>query len=285
MKLMRPKADRVALSIAHVNRIRGQHYADLPGTIALMQDLLRVGAVDGFELQNLAEWDATEPPRDEHDKRLAAWQASQKYSVEAIAAHLKEAAAPVLSVHANRDVGICLCAGHEQDIARGRLLIHESLWLAHAVGAPVCVFHLWDTWKESFDPAVLHDALDTIAPQYPDVKAAVENVPTHLGDYTPFELAKTFTWITLDTRWAGLYDELDRFAAIKDRIANVHLQGRLENGRWAAFGHEAFTFDEALETIRGWGYSGLWTVEASGLSGAMWDDLVAAMHALPIHRM
>ncbi|MBN1966341.1 MAG: hypothetical protein JW910_16955, partial [Anaerolineae bacterium] len=67
---------QISLSIAHPNRLRGQQYADLPGTITLMQDLQRAGLVDGFEFQHLAEWDAAEPPRDDGDKRLAAWQAS-----------------------------------------------------------------------------------------------------------------------------------------------------------------------------------------------------------------
>lgn len=277
-----PIENRLSISIAPVNRIRDQHYADLPGTLRLMHDLKRAGAVDGFEFQNLAEWDAVEPPRDEREKRLADWQNSARHTIGELASALREAEVPILSVHANRDVGICLCAEDAADLKRGRQLMRESLSLATEVGAAVCVFHLWDTWKESFDPARLHEALNEIAPDYPGVKAAIENVPTHLEDCTPFDLVKDFAWITLDTRWAALYDELGRFEAVKDRLANVHLRGHLEGGRWA-IDDAPFTFDEAVETIRGWGYAGLWTVEPGGMRGARWENLLVAMSTLHRH--
>ncbi len=277
---MPPGQNRLSISIAPVNRTRGQHYADLPGTVRLMQDLLPAGVVDGFEFQNLAEWDAVEPPRDERDKRLADWQHSARYTVDELAAALREAGMPILSVHANRDVGICLCTGERAAIERGRQLIHQSLRLAQQVGAPVCVFHFWDTWKESFDPGFLRRVLHEVAPQYPAVRAAVENVPTHLAGGTPFDLVKGFPWITLDLRWAALYDELDRFQAVKDRLANIHLRGHLENGRWA-MANAPFSFDEALHIIKDqWGYTGLWTMEPERAREGTWEDLLAAMAAL-----
>ncbi len=268
-----------SISVAPATRIIGKRYYDLPGTIELMRLLERESALDGFEFQNLAEWDAKGPPLDEREKRLPRWHESQKYTVEQIAALLRDADLPILSVHANRDAGLCLCSDRAQDVTTGRRLIHEALSLAEKVGASVCVFHLWDTWKEAFDPGFLRDVLGEIAPQYPGVKAAVENVPTHLTGYTPFELVRDFEWITLDLRWAALYDELDRFESVKARIANVHLRGRLAGNRWV-LNDAPFGFYEALNTIRNeWGYSGLLTVEPEGLDGA-WENLVAAMWSL-----
>ena len=272
----------ISISVAPTTRAIGKRYFDLPGTIELMGLLWQESVIDGFEFQNLAEWDGENPPRDEREKRHAAWHESQKHTTDEIATLLQEAGLPILSVHANRDVGICLCSDQEQDINKGKRLIHESLFLAEKVGAPVCVFHLWDTWKEGFEPRFLQNVLLEIAAQYPGVKASVENVPTHLAGSTPFELVRQFEWITLDLRWAALYDELDRFESVKERISNVHLRGRLEGGEWVLEG-APFGFYGALDTIRGkWDYSGLLTMEPGGLRDGDWENLVAAMSTLRV---
>jgi len=254
-----------------------------------MRRLWEACVVDGFEFQNLAEWVAESPPRDDDDThwRLSSWEESAKYPTDQIAVMLQDEGLPILSVHANRDVGICLCSGQSEDIITGKRLISETFSLAEQVGAQVCVFHLWDTWGEEFDPAFLHDVLGEIAAQYPGVKASVENIPTHLPGWTPFELVKTFEWITLDLRWAALYDEFDRFESLGDRIANVHLRGQLEGGEWIMpanwFSCDQTSFDlyDALNTIRNeWKCPGILTVEAGVPRGATWDDLVTAMASL-----
>ncbi|MBU0705577.1 MAG: hypothetical protein KKC18_17165, partial [Chloroflexi bacterium] len=186
----------ISISVAPTTKVIGKRYTDLSGTIELMERLWQESVVDGFEFQNLAEWEAENPPRDEREKRFAAWNDSQKYTTEEIVASVQKTGLPILSVHANRDVGICLCSGQEDDSDTGKRLIHEALYLAEKVGASVCVFHLWDTWKEAFDSSALQDALYEVALQYPCVKPSVENVPTHLAGFTPFELVRRFEWIT-----------------------------------------------------------------------------------------
>jgi len=270
----------ISISVAPTTRVIGKRYYDLPGTIELMHRLFQESMMDGFEFQNLAEWDAAGPPRDGADRRLAAWEDSQRYTTDDLASLLRATGLPVQSIHANRDVGICLCSGDEQDAVRGQRLIHESLLLAEKVGAPVCVFHLWDTRKEALDPAVLHRILCEAATDHPGVRASVENVPTHLSRSTPFDLVQPFEWITLDLRWAAMYDELDRFESVMDRIANVHLRGRLEGKTWH-LDDAPFGFYEALHVLRQeWGYCGPLTMEPSGLRAGEWAGLVAAMVSL-----
>ena len=50
------------ISIAPTTPVIGKRCYDLPGTIELMQRLWQEAVVDGFEFQNLAEWDAAGPP-------------------------------------------------------------------------------------------------------------------------------------------------------------------------------------------------------------------------------
>ena len=270
----------ISLSIAGTTQTIGKRGYDLQASIELMSQLSQEPAIDGFEFQNRAEWVAAGPPRAEADRRLAAWQASARYTMGQIATLLQESKVPILSVHANRDVGAFLCADSDQEIGIGKRLIHESLSLAKEVGAPVCVFHLWDTWKENFDPILLHNALREITPCYPRVKASVENVPTHLNGFTPFELVQEFEWITLDLQWAAMYDELDRFESVRTKIANVHLRGRLDGDRWA-LNDAPFGFYEAPNTIKNeWDYRGLLTVEPTGLRDGDLENLVRAMATL-----
>jgi hypothetical protein len=270
----------ISLSITPATAAIGQRYYDLLAAIELMHCLWQESVLDGFEFQNLAEWDAAGPPRDEAQGRLAAWQDSRRYTPGELAGRLRATGLPVLSVHANRDVGICLCSGDAQDLIRGQKLIHSSLALAEKVGAPVCVFHLWDTWKDAFDPTVLQRVLREAAADHPAVKASVENVPTRLTGSTPFDLVQQFEWITLDLQWAALYDELDRFESVLDRIVNVHLRGRLAGNTWRLDG-APFRFYEALRLLRQeWGYRGLLTMEPAGLRDGDLEGLVAAMASL-----
>ncbi len=270
----------ISLSIAPATAAIGRRYYDLSSTLELMHRLQQESVVDGFEFQNLAEWDAAGPPRDEANKRLAAWEDSPRYTTHQLASLLRATGLPIQSVHANRDVGICLCSADEQDRIRGLGLIHESLLLAETVGAPVCVFHLWDTWKTEFDPTVLHRVLCEAAVQYPGVKASVENVPTQLVHSTPFTLVQQFEWITLDLQWAAMYDELDCFASVMERVVNVHLRGRLDGETWL-LDQAPFGFYEALRILRQeWGYGGLLTMEPSGLRDGDLERLVVAMASL-----
>jgi hypothetical protein len=272
------------VTVAPLARLIGRPFYDLTANVEVMQRLWDESVVDGFEFQNLAEWDAANPPRDEGERRLAYWTDSRRYTVEQIADKLLDTGLPILSVHANRDVGILLCSDRAEDLDRGKRLVRESLWLASEVGAGVCVFHLWDTWKEAFDVSRLHGVLGEIAPLFPEVRASVENVPTHLPGCAPFDLASQFQWITLDLRWAALYDEWERFEALAGRIASVHLHGRVVDGHWALEPEWALSkrtgFYRVLNAMcNRWGYSGLLTVERVP-HDVSWAEFVSAVATL-----
>ncbi len=268
-----------SVSSAPLAQLAGGSYYELVSSLQAMKMVLREGAVEGFELQLLPEWDSESPPLT--DAHFADWTKMPKYTIEEVAKMLRSESLPILSVHSNRDVGNYLCSTQARNLQKGKRLIHDSLSLAEILGAEVCVFHLWDTWKTSFDIDHLRMILSEIADQFPKVKASVENIPTHLEGRSPFDLVRSFDYVTLDSRWAALYDELDRFGSITHNIVNVHLRGRLEGDGWV-LEPSSFSFYEGLDTItKKWEYAGLLTVEPdgrmdrSGLAG-----FVEAMHSL-----
>lgn len=270
----------IAISTAPTNAIVKKQYYDLIGTITLMNRLFQNGLVDGFEFQNLSEWDITNPPRTDAERYLEAWHDSSKYTIDEIGVLLEKTDLPILSIHANRDVGVYLCSQEEKDINRGRQLIHESMSLAEQVDASICVFHLWDTRRESLDLDFLKQTVAEISSQYPCVKMTIENVPTHIPGFTPFTLVKDFEWVTLDLKWAAKYDELERFIAIKEQIVNIHLRGQLNGGRWV-LPEAPFRFYDALYTIRKeWQYSGLITMEPDSLNKVKFSEFELAMASL-----
>jgi len=120
-----------------------------------------------------------------------------------------------------------------------------------------------------------------IAINFPKIQISVENIPTKLYNYTPYELVKDFNWITLDLRWAAVYDELNKFFKVKDKIVNIHVRGTLEGTEWK-LKNAPFTVYEALDLIiNEWNYKNLLTIEPEGgLAGASWEDLVIAIGSL-----
>lgn len=114
--------------------------------------------------------------------QFADWTKTPKYTVDDILRIIKKQSLPILSVHASRDIGTYLCSSREQDNEKGRQLIHDSLHLASDLGAQVCVFHLWDTWKTKIKWQELKKDLHDMIYPFAKVKASVENIPTHLKD-------------------------------------------------------------------------------------------------------
>jgi hypothetical protein len=274
--------NQISASSAPIAGFGDKEYYDLIGTLEVLKKIFKESAVDGFELQLEPEWDQKNPPLTDVD--WADWTKTPKYGVEKIVELVKQAKVPILSVHASRDVGRYLCSGRKKDLRKGENLIHESLQITESLDAEVCVFHLWDTWKTSFNIESLEKMFQECAGQFPKVKGSVENIPTHLGGSTPFELVKCFEYVTLDTRWAALYKELDKFESVAKKIVNVHLRGSLKGDEWFVE-QSNFGFYEALDKIkREWKYSRLFTVEPEGtIEGSMFADFIRAMRSLKKH--
>ena len=122
---------------------------------------------------------------------------------------------------------------------------------------------------------------------YSHIKASVENVPTHRGGMTPYDLARQFPWVTLDLRWAAMYAELAKFEALRTQLANVHLSVQVNGSRftlnpaWFPSVNQATDFYDVLDMIRGhWQYTGPLTVEISGQASDRWEDIQAALATL-----
>jgi len=172
-------ANLISVSSAPVAGLGDKEYYDLVGTVEVIRRIFSESVVDGFELQLEPEWDSENPPLTDAD--WADWTKTPKYTAEEIIELFKKESFPILSVHASRDVGSYLCSKREHDWEKGKRVIYDSLLVAESLKAEVCVFHLWDTWKTSFDVHRLGKTLLSVADQFPKVEASVENIPTHLG--------------------------------------------------------------------------------------------------------
>lgn len=269
----------ISVSSAPVAGFGNKEYYDLPGTLGVLRRIFKSGVLDGFELQLEPEWDSESPPLTDVD--WADWAKTPKFTAEEIVKLVKKAKTPILSVHASRDVGRYLSSERRKDREKGRRVMYDALSIAEKLAASICVFHLWDTWKTSLNMDRVGEIFQECAAEFPNVKASVENIPTHMGRSTPFELVEGFRYVTLDLRWASLYEELDKFAEIAKSIVNVHLRGHLEADQWV-MGRSSFGFYEALNRIvRDWKYAGLLTVEPEGkIDGSMFRNFIEAMRSL-----
>lgn len=269
----------ISVSSAPIAGFGDKEYYDLTGTTDVMKKVFKESVVDGFELQLEPEWDCENAPLTDTD--WADWNKTPKFNAEEIVELIKSEGLPILSVHASRDIGSYLCSDKERHWKKGKRVIYDSLLIAETLGAEICVFHLWDTWKTNFEPQKVKSMLLEMADQFPKVKASVENIPTHLEGYTPFRLARSFEHVTLDLRWATMYKELDAFESIINGIVNVHMRGSLKERKWV-LERSDFDFYEALNKIRKkWRYSSLLTVEPEGrIDGSLFESFLEAMHTL-----
>ena len=269
----------VSVSSAPIAALGDKKYYDLVGTISVLKRILSKSIVDGFELQLEPEWDSKNPPLTDGD--FADWAKTPKYTAKEVVTLLKNETLPILSVHASRDIGNYLCSNQERDLEKGKQAIYDALFIADELKARVGVFHVWDTWATSFDLDQIQEVLLEIARQFPKVKASVENVPTHLKGSTPSDLVKHFDYVTLDLRWATLYNELSAFEPIVDKIVNVHLHGKLGKGKWV-LDRSSFDFYDALKKLKDdWGYKGLLTIEPEGaMDSSCFSNFVKAMETI-----
>jgi sugar phosphate isomerase/epimerase len=273
----------ISISAAPLARLINKEYFDLDAIMQIMNKLWKENVIDGFEFQQLAEWNYLHPPKD-HDPsrdRDDAWKLSKKYDVEELAHLLQKSNVPILSIHANRDVGVLLCSEDQKDVEEGMELIREAIMLSNKIGSRLCVFHLWDTWKADLNVDKLLEIIAEMQRESYAMPLTIENMPTHVPENTAFDLVKNFQWITLDLRWAAIYDELNNFKVLKNKILNVHVRGVLEDAEWI-LKDTPFDIHDALDTILNeWDYQGILTLEPEGwLLNASIENLVSAINSL-----
>ena len=263
-----------------------RRYHDLEATLYIMSLLAGENVVDGFEFQLLAEWNALYPPlcMDTKYNRVFEWEISRKYTVQEIAGKVNKLELNVVSVHANRDIGVCLSSKNRELIQRGKRLIEDALYLADMIRAGVCVFHLWDTWIEDIDHDTIRETFGEVTSEYPEIKASVENIPTFEKSVTPYALADRYRWVTLDTKWALKYRELAKFRRIREKIVNVHLRGTCRKGKWLC-GDSVRLFDDLLRKIWDeWQLCDLITLEPDEeLKDIRWKDFTGGVSVLREH--
>jgi len=264
--------NRVAVSTAPLAKFEDELPYGLLSTLRIMKRILEKGVVDGFELLYKPEWDG-DPPLSQKDRI--------DYTAKEVLVRLQKEHFPILSVHARKDIGVYLCSKHRIDFEKGKRLLHDSLVFAEALDAGICVFHLWDTFSTCFDLDSISDAFQETTSQFPRLRASVENIPTLIEGRTPFDLVRNFKYLTLDTRWAAVYNEPSAFEPIISKIVNVHLRGELRGEKWL-LDSERFDFYGILEKMRKrWSYSGLLTLEPDGqLDSLRFDSFLKALLSL-----
>lgn len=208
----------MAIGFSHtaLPRLVGGRYYDLTAAAAGWQALGRQ-APAGIELVLLPEWDGSNPPLTATD---AQWEKCPRYSDADLLAWVQDNNLPVLSVHANRDIGMHFCSGSVQ---RGQELLAQAMDLCASLNTEICVAHLWDTWSKDFAPHSILEATRPVTKSRPRIILAAEYLPTSLPGHSPPDILKIFPHWTWDTHWARLYNDTipDDISA----IAHLHLQG------------------------------------------------------------
>jgi len=225
------------------------------------------------------------PDIEPRTKQPDPWQASAKWNADDLALELERRLARVggrvLSVHANRDLGIFLGADESEDRRVGEALLRENCELARRLGARLIVIHAWDTWATSYDPAPTSRHINAVANAYPEITLTVENIPVSAHEWSQAELFGRFARLldtsvgfTLDLSWSSLYDNLEELIYLLPRVRNVHVQGRISRtGRGSGMTADIpgelrleprageLDIDWAIQKLLDAGYTGQWTLE------------------------
>jgi hypothetical protein len=132
------------------------------------------------------------------------------------------------------------------------------------------VFFIFGTRGKKIDLAGLQKVYEERRKRFSNIEFSVENIPTMIEGKTPFQLMQGFEWRTLDLKWASMYNEFDLFAEAVEKVDNVHVQGKCQDGSFVPT-VGSLDYEKALERIVSVGYSGVFTLELEGK--ASYDDI------------
>ena len=244
-------------------------------------------AVEGLRYPDLEvvlhpDWRIEPEPR---TQQPSAWADSISLSfpdiAEWITLHLPEAS--IVSIHGNRDLGSFIASGRESDTICGRNLAEGNLEIAESVGARLFVAHAWDPRDSMPQLETAGELLGDLDARFPGVRITVETIPTHEGAPSqPASLQRVLDagphlGVTLDLAWVSHHGTLDDFLPFWERIANVHVQGRLqadERGATMRARSSGVSLEPMIRRLLEWGYRGQWTLELNG-SRSLHDFKVA----------
>jgi hypothetical protein len=256
-------------------------YYDLQSTVEVMARTRSDSDIDGFELQLMEDWNKKSPPQSHsNEKNIANWKKAPDYSVGDVIKAVMPLKESILTVHANKDIGILLCSEDSKEVDIGLHLLHEALSITEGLEAKYCVVHLWDYWKEHFDYPRVCGLIEEISSD----KVCVENTPAHYMGKKPHQMLRGFDSITLDVKFAYMFDEIEAYQEHVSRVRNVHLSGQLADGKWGVSQYPetniGVTLEEIIENlIETWGYQGILTVE-SVPKDQTWDDTMKGLNKL-----
>ena len=259
--------NKVSISTGCLPRLENCRFYELSSVIRMMERFLKESKLDGFEFVLLPEWDCENPPL----TPTTALSECEKHSIDELIETLEPRNYPLLSVHANRDIGSYLCSEKIDLINKGTRLIDECLTFTQRMGCKICVFHFWDTWKESFNIDFLIDVYRRFQTVYPQIDISIENIPTRHWEKSPFQIVKNFKHKTLDLKWASMFNEFSLFNEIMGEVDNIHVQGKHQDGSIIpTIGN--LNYEMALQMIQAAGYTRAFTIELEGT--AHYDEVL-----------
>jgi len=117
---------KISVSTGCLPNLEGRPFYELDSAVRMMKRFLKESKIDGFEFVLLPEWDNENPP-------LTPTSSSpncEKHTVDNVLKAVQGQGFPILSVHANRDIGNYLCSEKPEQVDREMRLMNECLGFA-----------------------------------------------------------------------------------------------------------------------------------------------------------
>lgn len=189
--------------------------------LMLAKEIYDYGLIEGFELVLLPDWNEEWEP-------LLPVNKGEQYlvSLDMLADLWLESELPVLSIHANRDLGMLIAT--KEDLVQKA--IADTIKLAKKLKAQQIVLHPWNTYSKTIPIEDIAEFLKGF-----DKMISLENIPTS-SKHTPIEILRELgdridLPYTIDLSWLSMYDDWQKFNLAISSISNIHMQGALINKR------------------------------------------------------
>ena len=273
--------ERLAVSTGTLPYALGAQYHEMDALAAAVEALRH----PYLEVVLHPDWRTEPEPR---TVQPSAWTESTSLSFPDFAQWITRrlTTASVISIHGNRDLGSFIASGDREDWSCGRKLAEGNLQVAESVGARVFVAHAWDPQDPDPKLEIAGEILGDLGEQFPGVRITVETIPTHEGAPSqPTSLERVLgagadLGVTLDLAWVSHHGSLEDFLPFVERVANVHVQGRIhrdERGVTLLARGSGVPLEPMMRRLLERDYPGQWTLELNG-SRSLLDFAEALEH-------